>query len=247
MPQKNEQMLTVGQVLEIPAGDRDNASWINPGLIAAVAQIELIERGKKRWKCTLEDPDTGAAIEMTLFSAPKFRQGDSLEIAGQGLRRTEFNGTAQVSIGQKTTITVIGGAGDAPPRAAPAARPATAAPSRSYDAPRERLGASRDEAAIPTPVFGATVGMAINQTFELMRHLYTPAEIGAMLKAPSGWQAVHELASDIIRVSRLLELGKLAPAIKDRIGGIAKARDDASLAPEPPARAAHGYEEDVPF
>lgn len=113
-----ERMLTVAEVYEMSPGDAENATWINPGMIATVIKMTRIETGKLRWPCQLVDPDgTSASLEMTIFAAPKFREGDVIEISGKGFRRTEYNGKAQVAVGKETEIHIIGkapAAGHAP-------------------------------------------------------------------------------------------------------------------------------------
>ena len=67
------------------------------------------------------------------------------------------------------------------------------------------------------PVFGATVGMAMNQAIALLTHELKHDEVVQSVCEAHFWKAVHETASDVIRVSRMLEAGKLAPSVKERM------------------------------
>lgn len=220
---QNDQMLTVEEVLELPAGDAQNATWINPGLKAVVREIteRLTRENKKFYPVVLGSTTGGALIGCSFFTSPRFNEGDLIEIFGKGLRRTEYQGNAQVSLGKETEVHVIGRGMNA--------QAAHSEPPRQPAAMRDVLA---DTTSIATPVFGATVGMASNQAFELFRFMYTPEEMREMVKTPPFWSALHEVMSDIIRVCRLCEHGKLAPSIRDRIN------PPAAPAQQPPARTA---------
>lgn len=59
-----------------------------------------------------------------------------------------------------------------------------------------------------TPVFGGTVGMAIKEGVAWVR------ELGASPNDPAAFKQIYEIASDLIRISRKLESGELAPNTK---------------------------------
>lgn len=113
----SEIMLSVAQVLALAPGDDKNASWINPGFTAFVSRLEekTSQKGKKYYPCTLRAVNGEQTIEASFFAAPAFKEGDVVEFSGKGLRRTEYNGNAQVSTGKETAIRVLPGA----PRQAP--------------------------------------------------------------------------------------------------------------------------------
>lgn len=235
-----EQMLSVAEVCELQAGDADNATWINPGFQGVVRKIDQrnTKAGKKMWPCVIADTTGSATLEVTFFTAPKFGEGDLLEFSGQGLRRTEYNGKPQAAIGQKTEVHVLG---------------------KSVHHEEQVERAATGQPAIngtAQPVIGPTVGMAINNAMETLRHTYG-VEFKAALKTPAFWAEVHELSSDIIRVSRLLEHGKLAEPIRERVQGKTEpaAKAPAAKATGPRAKPTHdqlanvseGEGEDVAF
>ena len=97
----------------------------------------------------------------------------------------------------------------------------------------------------PLPVFGQTVGMAIKESCEFLR-----AE-----KKPFDARFVYEISSDIIRISRALEAGKLAP--KPNEHGVReypeKTKQEPATPPPPPppppppAASEPPPEDEVPF
>ena len=104
-------MLSVAQVFEMQAGDDQEAAWINPGFEAVVANIKSTQTkaGKPMHICTLRDTVGSAEISMTVWSkAPGFTEGDRIEVYGKGLRRTEYNGLDQVTLGKETEVHVLG-------------------------------------------------------------------------------------------------------------------------------------------
>lgn len=116
-------MLSVQQVCALAPGDEQNASWINPGFAGVVNQItkRQSKAGKSFWVCVIGDVNAPDMVEMSLFTAPKFSEGDLIDVHGKGLRRTEYNGKPQVAVGKETQIDVSGGrqpAAYAPPTAA---------------------------------------------------------------------------------------------------------------------------------
>lgn len=67
------------------------------------------------------------------------------------------------------------------------------------------------------PINGQTVGMAMKEALNILLEGLAHDERIAKIQEASFWAAVMELASDIIRVSRYLESGHIAPSVKDRI------------------------------
>lgn len=228
---ENERMLSVAEVLEMVPGDDRNATWVNPGLIAVVREIkrtEVKKTGKPMFICTLADTVGSATISMTVFAAPKFTEGDQIEIRGQGLRRTEFRGLQQISPSQKTEFHLLG---------------------RSVHHEEQVKRAAAGEPSVngqPQHVLGVTVGMAIKEALALATKNLSNEESLSISYRPEFWSQIHTVASDIIRVARLLELGKLAPPIRERV----KSSQSASRTLSPPVpdqRPLLPEEEDVPF
>lgn len=221
-------MLTVAEVLELPAGDSENATWINPGFIARVDKIVSTKGKQPPYKemqiCTLVDPDHPAReLMMTLFrKAAPFREGDVIEVAGKGLRRTEYRGAAQATPGQETTMHVLT-AGTGAHR--PAARSSAAAgdgEGESFESARpapDTRGGGRDKgehgrddshAHRAGPINGQTVGMAVKLAGDILIHNclsgtpQTPVDITTLENR------LVDVASQIIRASQRLEAGKLS-------------------------------------
>jgi len=71
----------------------------------------------------------------------------------------------------------------------------------------------------PHAPLGITVGMAINNAVQLIKENSVNIEgFNDYLGSPEFSRDLHELASDILRISRVLETGKLAPPVKERRG-----------------------------
>lgn len=195
-------MLSVAQVCDLEPGDEENATWINPGFTGVVREVasKKSKAGKPFYPCIIADMTGPETIEVSFFNRrPPFAEGDVVDIFGKGLRRTEFNGNAQASLGRETEIAVVG---------------------QSAHEPEQRHAAATGAPAVngkPQPVLGQTVGMAMKEALALLSRDLKRDDLIGHITSASFWQAVHEAASDIIRVSRLLEKGKLAPSIKDRL------------------------------
>ncbi len=201
---KTPNKITLGELLEIRPGDKENPSWVNDEFEAVISNISPAQ-GKGPTKFLLSDPeDPTIRIMACSFGGMVItRYNEKLCLfGGQGMTRTEFNGVQQLTIGAKVTINVIGGIAQA--------SPAPRAANTSIPSPVTRPTAS------PTtgPINGQTVGMAVKEAVGIV------TEGGHDWTAPSTWKFLHEVASDIIRVSRLLEMGKLAPPIRERAEGV---------------------------
>lgn len=110
------------------------------------------------------------------------------------------------------------------------------------------------------PVNGASVGMAINQALALLTKDMIHGHIQELICQPHFWQSVVEVASDVIRVSRHLEQGNLAPSVKERANGVSSpktavsqpSRGNVAPARQAPterqmANQGEDLDEDVPF
>jgi len=195
MSSKNESMLSVAEVFELPAGKPDEPTWINPGCSGVVRSMteRKTKTGKHLWNCVLADQTGSATVEVSFFSAPSFKEGDLIELSGQGLRRTEYNGKAQMSLSAKTEIHRLGASVHHAEQAQAAAE---GKPSVSGEAQH---------------VYGATAGMAVKAALEWIAE---QSEIPAT--DPKYWEAVWSYASDVVRIARMIEAGKLAKPVKER-------------------------------
>ena len=204
------QTLSVAQLLEMQPGTKEKATWINDDFEAVVSDVQV---GDKNAKATLSDPhNPRVTIAAVFWGAGGSRfEGKLCHFSGKGMTRTEYKGTQQVSVGDKATIQVLG--------AAPAGSPP----------PASGAGTGATQCAKPGAINGQTVGMAINQAAAMIRETDTFAQGGLdYLHSPQFSADLYTTASDIIRISRMLESGKLAESAKHRADPDAKAKEEAA-------------------
>ncbi len=195
--------ISLSAVAELP-----DDTWIDGGFFAVVDSIEDKKTGptskrpnSKFWVVNLSSQTGPETAEWSLFTFPKFAAGDLIEVTGKGIKRKvdSYNGGIKIQAGDKAIITVRGQSAH---HAEQVERKATGAPSVS---------------GAPQHVPGQTVGMALKEAIALRARFAADNEtLIAWLQQPEFWAAVHETASDVIRVSRMLEAGKLAPSPKER-------------------------------
>ena len=88
---------------------------------------------------------------------------------------------------------------------------------RNYQAPNQaQQRPTPQQQNRPRAPLGITVGMAINNAVKLITDIAQPSD--EYLDSLDFSRDLHRIASDILRVSSLLETGKLAPPVKDRRG-----------------------------
>lgn len=104
------------------------------------------------------------------------------------------------------------------------------------------------------PINGQTVGMAINQAIGVIKGVYTtPQTLSNLIETPEFSRQLHALASDIIRVSMLLESGGLAEPIKKRSGSESRPieaeaePEPEQVQPEPDPEPQYHHQEDQGF
>jgi len=204
-------MMSVAEVLElVPGQDGGDPTWINPGFIAVVGEIKSVKtrQGSKPMHiCTLHDTSNeGIEISMTVFApTTTFASGDTIQILGKGLRRTEYNGLDQVSIGKETEIQVLKrGTRSGPP------------PKNSTPVPNQRTpDASGPSKHVPSgrETQGVTVGMAINNAVQILIHnAGASGDVPAPVDLPSLQSKVENIAAVLIEASKRLESGKVTAA-----------------------------------
>lgn len=198
-------------------------SWIDDGVMGVVRSITPPRPNaqKKYWKCVLADTVGSAKINLTVFTAPRFSEGDQIEIVGKGIKRKEYNGEAEIGLGKTSEIHVIG---------------------HSVHHEEQQARAAEGQPALNgqlQPIHGQTVGMALKLALDLLTRDVEAAGLHATLNNQDFWKLVHVVSSDIIRVSAMIEHGKLAPSIKDRLNppaktnGVSAAHPAAQPAPAP--------------
>jgi hypothetical protein len=192
-------LITIGEILEMTPGDRQKATWINDDFEAVVSDVKM-GSGKAPNTAVLTDPhNSGIAIVGNFFGVDPSRfAGKVCHFSGKGITRTEYKGTQQVTLGDKATIQVVG---NASPSQAP------------------KAGAAGGAAGTGSSVIhSATVGMAINQAVGILKE-HPPVSQETI---PDYFQSVQfskdlwTIASDIVRIARIMEAGKLAEPAKTR-------------------------------
>jgi hypothetical protein len=198
----SKNIITLGDVCALEPGDRENPNWINEEFEAVITDVkaEKTKTGKAYYKATLRDPhDAGISIAATFFVAGGItpKQGKVCHFAGAGMKIEAYKDTPQLIIGDKTKISVIGTHAGTP----------AAVQSSSTTASKAPAGAS---------ILGATVGMAINQAIGILKECRPDGTFEDYYSTPEFSKDLHIIASDIIRISQLLEKSKLASPVKDR-------------------------------
>lgn len=219
----DERPLSIEEVLELP-----DDSWVNGGFTGVVLNIETVpmKKGGKFWKVLVGSETGNAQFPMSLFAAPRFTMGALIEVSGQGIKRSSFQGQPQVSVGAKGMVNIIrqGGATGAPVRdqqQRPAAPPDRSAAPQSHSA--DPAGDAAERAAVEM-IPGVTVGHAMTHALALVKEAYMqgepnliPPRLSSVLGNPSFWGQVMDTASDIIRISNSLQKGKIRPTLRDRL------------------------------
>lgn len=193
MPSK---LITIGEILEMSPGDRQNAVWINDDFECVLSDPKR-GQGKAPNTAVLTDPhSSGISILGNFFGTDPSRYANKvIHVSGKGISRTEYKGTQQITIGDKATIQIVG---DAKPSQAPTAASKAAAGIQSSE--------------------GQAIGNAITNACSLLKAAFD-ANDQAPLDYFQSQQFSKDLfttASDILRISRLLNAGKLADPAKVR-------------------------------
>jgi hypothetical protein len=207
---------TVAEAAALPEG------WVNGTLEAHCIKVETVAKkaGGNFYKAHLSDGGAEPLATMSLFIAPKFQAGDVIRLSGSGIKKTEYNGKAQFSTGKDTKIDVSPGT--------------------------QKIQASvhgaMAEHANSELISGQQVGLAMKEALAL-RSIGHTSSMDQLLTSPGFWSGVYETASDIIRVARMLEHGKLADPVR------ARSPKQAAQVQRPPTTVEQelGADEDVPF
>lgn len=205
MPSK---LITIGEILEMTPGDRQQAVWINDDFEAVLSDPKR-GQGKAPNTAVLTDPhSSGISILGNFFGTdPSRYAGKVVHISGKGISRTEYKGTQQVTIGDKATIQIVG---DAKPG----------------QAPKAGTGPAGSASGAP---HGAQVGMAVNNAITILREIHAKGDEQAAMAYFTGLEFSKDLymvSSDILRIARVLEAGKLADSPKHRADPDAAKREE---------------------
>lgn len=111
--------------------------------------------------------------------------------------------SVKLSLSGAAQFQIVAGSFQKPAEAAQSGSPARAVPAEQSAKP-----------AYPTPkslglVAGQSVGAALNQAHELMRFLYNPPEVQALLANGDYWEKLGVIASAQIKLAQELEHGKV--------------------------------------
>ncbi len=183
----SDKIKTLQEVVNTPAGE-----YIGGGFQAVVTEPRSLQtkKGNTMHKAVLTEGNLRVhATSFTTSFEPL--NGKLVKWLGMGLRRgDDYNGQAQVSIGDKARWIPVGEA------------PAAPAPQAQQSAP-----ASGQSAPAHSAQKGETVGMTINNAVAI-----------ALYSGDYSEEAVWRIASGLLRVSERLQKGDLAPAQQDNDG-----------------------------
>lgn len=216
-------LITIGEILELSPGDRQNATWINDDFEAVVSDVKR-GNGKAPSTAVLTDPhNNGIAIVGNFFgSDPSRFAGKVCHFSGKGITRTEYKGVQQITMGDKATVQVVG---DAPKNGS--SNGATNGSSSNGHANGNGNGHANGSSAAHTAgvmIEGPTVGMAINQACECIRQ--SNDAVGPYFTSPQFSKDLWTIASDIVRIARVMQSGKLADSPKHRADPEAAKREE---------------------
>ncbi len=246
--------ITIGQILELAPGDRDNKQWVNGVLTCGICDVKPNKIG---FSATLFDPDnTNVALVAKFFGSGIDRlEGQVITLSGGGMSWGEYKGACELAVGQKTRIECEGQATPAfqappAPRASVPVRSSAPAPSvanRGVSAPTAGHPAGRSTSE------DIALGRATNNAVALL------SEFGA--DKPIDWldsddfrMRLYVLTSDLLNVEKAVA-SKPAPSSKQRAGGmsvrqpaapVAEVEEEQAPAPAPAPAPARPVSRGVP-
>ena len=209
--------LTCAQVAALP-----DESWLNQGFQAHVLKIDTVPKkaGGNFWKATLGDApgDYTHGVTMSLFMAPRFAVGDTIRVTGKGIGKKSYQGKPQVGMGKESVCEVI---------------PSSAKVQQVVREHIAEVKGNQAQASAEGMINGQAVGNAMTNAFENMRHMYPDAEqFKSHVTSPAFWTEVWTLASDHLRIARMLEQGRLCDPVKQRSAPSSQARGYAQHNPD---------------
>ena len=158
-------------------------AFISGGFQANVqnAKARQSKAGKNFWTCTLTEG--GLEVSATSFSKDLTSlDGHLVKFTGMGLKRgDDYNGKAQISLGDKAIISPVG-----------ASQPS--APSEAVKSPVMAQNSSSGR------IEGVTVGMAINKAVDI-----------CLKTGDTNEDTLWHWSSTLIRLAQKLQAGNLAP------------------------------------
>lgn len=251
---RSDPPITIGQILELAPGDRDNKQWVNGVLTCGICDVKPNKIG---FSATLFDPDnTNVALVAKFFGSGIDRlEGQVITLSGGGMSWGEYKGACELAVGQKTRIECEGQATPAfqappAPRASVPVRSATPAPSvanRGVSAPMAGHPAGRSTSE------DIAIGRATNNAIALLSKFGADKPID-WLDSDDFRMRLYILTSDLLNVEKAVS-SKPAPTSKQRAGGmsvrqpaapVAEVEEEQAPAPAPAPVAASPVARGVP-
>ena len=225
--------ITIGQILELAPGDKDNKQWVNGILTCGICDVKPNKIG---FSATLFDPsNTNIALIAKFFGSGIDRlEGQVITLSGGGMSWGEYKGQCELAVGQKCRIECEGQAQPAF-QAPPAPRPAP------YSAPQGAtrvVGTPLPSAARPAAPAGLPAGRSTSEDIALGRASNNALALLAKFGAdkPIDWldsddfrMRAYVLTSDLLNVENAVA-HKPAPTSKQRAGGMSVRQPAAPVA-----------------
>lgn len=221
--------ITIGQILELAPGDKDNKQWVNGVLTCGICDVRPNKIG---FSATLFDPDnTNVAVTAKFFGSGIDRlEGQVITLSGGGMSWGEYKGQCELAVGQKTRIECEGQATPAfqappAPRASVPVRSATPSASvanRGVSAPTAGHPAGRSTSE------DIAIGRATNNAVALLSKFGADKPID-WLDSDDFRMRLYVLTSDLLNVEKAVS-SKPAPTSKQRAGGMSVRQPSAPVA-----------------
>ena len=221
--------ITIGQILELAPGDKDNKQWVNGVLTCGICDVKPNKIG---FSATLFDPDnTNVALVAKFFGSGIDRlEGQVITLSGGGMSWGEYKGACELAVGQKTRIECEGQAQpafQAPPahRASVPVRssaPATSVANRGVSSPTAGHPAGRSTSE------DIAIGRATNNAIALLSKFGADKPID-WLDSDDFRMRLYVLTSDLLNVEKAVA-NKPAPTSKQRAGGMSVRQPAAPVA-----------------
>ena len=220
--------ITIGQILELAPGDRDNKQWVNGVLTCGICDVKPNKIG---FSATLFDPDnTNVALVAKFFGSGIDRlEGQVITLSGS-MSWGEYKGASELAVGQKTRIECEGQAQPAfqappAPRASVPVRssaPATSVANRGVSSPTAGHPAGRSTSE------DIAIGRATNNAIALLSKFGADKPID-WLDSDDFRMRLYVLTSDLLNVEKAVA-NKPAPTSKQRAGGMSVRQPAAPVA-----------------
>lgn len=221
--------ITIGQILELAPGDKDNKQWVNGVLTCGICDVRPNKIG---FSATLFDPDnTNVAVTAKFFGSGIDRlEGQVITLSGGGMSWGEYKGACELAVGQKTRIECEGQATPAfqappAPRASVPVRsasPAASVANRGVSAPMAGHPAGRSTSE------DIAIGRATNNAVALLSKFGADKPID-WLDSDDFRMRLYILTSDLLNVEKAVS-SKPAPTSKQRAGGMSVRQPSAPVA-----------------